>query len=126
VNTCLPSGTNLPRQHDPTNPATELNTVIPGANALAYGSLPKRRRRKLGRLSDSDAEAVAAAREKILAIVEDLDSELQLGGPDGVWRAMGLTQRTERVSQLWNAFQARSADQEGKGDRKLFRCILLL
>ncbi|KAF9511284.1 hypothetical protein BS47DRAFT_1395287 [Hydnum rufescens UP504] len=44
--------------------------VIPGADILAYAS-----------------EAVAKAKEDILGIVEALDSQLQLGGPDCAWHA---------------------------------------
>ncbi|KAF9514041.1 hypothetical protein BS47DRAFT_1361997 [Hydnum rufescens UP504] len=49
-----------------------------------------------------------------MAIVEHVDSELHLGGPDGVWRAMGLTRRSEKSSQVWNAFQSRHAVLEAR------------
>ncbi|KAF9503649.1 hypothetical protein BS47DRAFT_1402205 [Hydnum rufescens UP504] len=90
--------------------------VIPGADVLAYASgVPKPKPHKRGCLTANDAEAVAKAKEDILGIVEALDSQLQLGGPDHVWRAMGLTRRREQATQLWNAFQARHAS-EGLGD----------
>ncbi|KAF9511565.1 hypothetical protein BS47DRAFT_1363713 [Hydnum rufescens UP504] len=90
--------------------------VIPGADVLAYASgVPKPKPHKRGCLTANDVEAVAKAKEDILGIVEALDSQLQLGGPDRVWRAMGLTWRRERATQLWNAFQARHAS-EGLGD----------
>jgi hypothetical protein len=106
-----------PTASDPPQPPAASDPPIPGADVLSYGtghSKPKQRKR--GRLTESDAQAVLAAKEKILAIVEALDLELELGGPDGVWRAMGLSQRPERASQLWNAFQAQHANQKGKGD----------
>ncbi|KAF9502734.1 hypothetical protein BS47DRAFT_1403179 [Hydnum rufescens UP504] len=88
---------------------------LPPADVLAYGStVPKRKRRKAGRLPDNALEVLAEAKENIMAIVERVDSELHLGGPDGVWHAMGLTRRSEKSSQVWNAFQSRHAVLEAR------------
>ncbi|KAF9511872.1 hypothetical protein BS47DRAFT_1363517 [Hydnum rufescens UP504] len=55
------------------------------ADVLAYASgVPKPKPHKRGCLTANDAEAVAKAKEDILGIVEALDSQLQLGGPDCV------------------------------------------
>ncbi|KAF9504554.1 hypothetical protein BS47DRAFT_1368701 [Hydnum rufescens UP504] len=76
--------------------------VIPGADVLAYASgVPKPKPHKRGCLTANDAEAVAKAKEDILGIVEALDSQLQLGGPDRVWRAMGLTRRHGMPLRDW-------------------------
>jgi hypothetical protein len=85
-------------------------------DVLAYASgVPKPKWCKQGCLTANNVEAVATAKEEILGIVEALDVQLQLGGPDGVWQAMGLTWRSEWVTQLWNAFQAWHAS-EGLGN----------
>jgi hypothetical protein len=52
---------------------------------MTHDSVPKPKQCKQGHLTADNAEAVAKAKEEILGIVEALDSQLQLGGPDGVW-----------------------------------------
>jgi hypothetical protein len=107
-----------PRTPPPSLPESlSSNLQLPPADVLSYASaLPKRKRRKRGRLVQSDLEAVEQGKEQILRIVEDLDTKLQLGGPDGVWRAMGLTKRKERSSHIWNAFEAQYSSVTPKDD----------